>query len=173
MFIPSAVFTTIVIPSAVFATIVSVAIVPVVFEPFMVKPSAAEVGSIIPFEIRAIVFIVDTVAVVATIGGVVIVNIPGEFVLIYDGGRSRRISISILAISVLVVLILINRSRGRGGVLLIYYSGRGRCAYIYPDTRHPESNMGVDIYLGIGRAGDEGGSKDRSKNKQAFHFRRF
>jgi len=119
------------------------------FEPCVVEPSTAEVASIIPFEIRAIVFIVDTVAVVATIGGVVIVNVPGEFVLIYDG--SGGLSITILAIAVLVVLILVNRSRCRGRILLIYYGRRrGRRAYIYPDTRHTESDMGVDIYLRIG-----------------------
>jgi len=136
----------------------------------MVKPSAVEVASIVPFEIRTIVFIVDTVAVVATPCRVVIVNIPGEFVLIYYGGRS--LSISILAIFILVVLVLTNRGRCRGRILLINY-GRGRCAHIYPDPRYTESDMGVDIYLRIGRAGDEGGSKDRCKNKQLFHFRRF
>jgi hypothetical protein len=117
------------------------------------------------------VFIVDTVAVVAAISGVVIINIPGEFVLIDDSGRS--LSIPVLAIFILVVLVLVNRGRSRGGILLIYYSGRGRCAYIYPDSRYTESDMGVDIYLRIGRAGDKGSSKDRCKNKQAFHFRRF
>jgi hypothetical protein len=135
----------------------------------MVKSSAAEVGSIVPFEIRTIVFIIDTVAVVTTIGGVVIVNIPGEFVLIHHGRRSRCI-----AIAVLIVLILAYRSRCRSGILLIYYGRRrGRRAHINPDSGHTESDMGVDIYLGVGRAGDEGTCKDRSKNKQAFHFRRF
>ena len=176
--IPSAVFTTIVIEPSV--------IEPVMFESFVVKPSTAEVGSVIPFEIRTVVFIVDAVTVVATISGVVIVNIPGEFVLVYDGGRSRRISI--LAVSVLV-LILANGSRGGSGILLIYYSGRGRRVHIYPDPRHTESDMGVEIYLRVGRAGDEGTCDDRSKDKQLFthvhiclfkafvilrvHFRRF
>lgn len=156
------------IPSAVLATIV---IEPLVFESCMVKPSTAEVGSIVPFEVRTIVFIVDTVAVVATIGRVVIVSIPGEVVLIYDGSRSRCVTIAILAISVLIVLILTYRSRCRSGILLIYYSGRGRRAHINPDSGDTET--GIDIYLRIGRAGDEGTSKDRCKNKQLFHFRRF
>lgn len=155
-------FTTIVIKPAVIesSAIGSSAIESFPFEPFVVKPSAVEVASVVPFEIRTIVFIVDTVAVVATPCRVVIVDVPGEFVLIYNGRGSLSISILII-ISVLVVLILTNRSRCRGRILLIYYRGRRRCAYIYPDTRHTESDMGVDIYLGIGRAGNEGGSKDR------------
>lgn len=153
------------------AVIVSPTHVPGVFtfEPCMVKPSAVEIASMVPFEIRAIVFIVDPVAVVAIPYGVVIVNIPGEFVLIDNGAGSGRIAIAVLAVSVLVVLILIYRSGS--GILLIYYGGRGRCAHIYPDSGNAETS--VDIYLGIGRAGDEGTCEDRSKNKQLFHFRRF
>jgi len=149
----------------------------------MVKSSAAEVGSIVPFEIRTIVFVIDTVAVVTTPCRIVIVNISGEFILVHNGGRSRCVTIAVL-----IVLILAYRSRCRGGILLIYYGRRrGRRAHINPDSRNTETS--VDIYLGIGRAGDEVTCKDCSKDKQLFthvhiclfrafvilrvHFRRF
>jgi hypothetical protein len=117
------------------------------------------------------VLIIDPVAIVATPGGVVIVNIPGEFILIDNGTGSGRVSVAVLAVSVLVVLILVYRGRCRSGILLIYYRGGGRRAHIYPDSGNTKT--GVDIYLGVGRAGDEGTCEDRSKDKQLFHFRRF
>jgi hypothetical protein len=167
MVIPSAVFSTIVIEPAM---IESVVIESFTFESFMVEPSTAEIASIVSFEIRAVVFIVDTVAVVATPCGVVVVNIPWEFVLIYDGGWCLRITV--LAVYILVVLILANRGRGGGRVLLINY-GRRRCVHIDPDPGYTEPDVGADIYLRVGRVGDKGSAKDRCKNKQLFHFRRF
>jgi hypothetical protein len=145
MVTPSAMFTPIVIPSAAIPTIPSAVFEPFVVESFVVKPSVVEVRSVVPFKVRTIVFIVDTVAVVTTPGRVGIVCVPGVLVFTYSGGLS-------------ISAILVYRSR-----FLINYR-RGRC-YIHPANRSTESKVGTYIYLRIGRAGEQGTCDDRSKDK--------
>ena len=115
------------------------------FEPVMVKPSAVEIPSIIPFEIRTIVFIVDTVAEVAVPNGVVIISIPGEIIFIFNIHRCR------------CIFILVYRS----GLLIDY----GRRCDIHPTDRNAKTDMGIYIYLGVGRAGEKGAGDNRREDK--------
>jgi hypothetical protein len=109
----------------------------IALKPALVESTAIEVRSVVPFERRTIVFIVDTVAEVSIPRGVVVVSIPWEIVLIYDSGRCGRISV--------LVVFLINRVGCRSGILLIYYSRRRRGAYKYSHSWY--TNMGANIYL--------------------------
>src|SRR5579872_7264144 len=65
------------------------------FKTFVVKATPVEIASIFSFKERTIVGIVETIPVVSFPGGVVIISVPGEFILIHN--RSR------------CVLILVNR----------------------------------------------------------------
>jgi hypothetical protein len=142
----------VVIISTVFSSvmIVPVAIIspvlePFMFEPVMVKPSVVEVSSMIPFEIRTIVFIVDAVAEVAVPNGVVVISTPGEIIFIYDARRCR------------CIFILVYRS----GFLVDY----GRRCDVHPADRNTKTDVGIYKYLGVGRAGEKGAGDDRGKDK--------
>jgi len=111
------------------------------FESSTVKPSAVEISSVVPVEIRTVVFVVYPVTVVAIPYGVVIVSIPGEFCFIDDCcGRLGAI------VLVVPIIILVHRCRRR--ILLIdNRRRRGRCGYIYPCSGNAKSDMGTYIYL--------------------------
>ena len=143
MVIPSAVFTSVVIKPVVIEPVVVISPVlePFMFEPFMVKPSAVEIPSIIPFEIRTIVFIIDPVTEVPVPYWVVVIRTPGKFIFIdyrcglipFLVGRCRRVSI-------LVSRILVN---GSG----LINDRRRRRSGINPYSGDPEPYMCVEIYL--------------------------
>jgi len=120
--------------------VVSATCVPFTFKPFVVKTSTVEVSSVVPVEIRAIVFVVDAVTEVAVPNGVVVISIPGVLGLI-DNCCGRLCAI-VLIVS---IVILVDGCRSR--ILLIDYRRRGRCN-IHSAYRKVESD--VDRYLGVG-----------------------
>jgi hypothetical protein len=136
--------------------VISATCVSFTFKPFVVKTSAVEVSSIVPVEIRAIVFVVDAVTEVAVPNGVVVISIPWVLGLIDNrGGR--------LAAIVLIVSIVILVYRCRSRILLINYRRRrGRCN-IHSAYRKVESD--VDRYLGVGGRGNQGAGEDRGEYK--------
>ena len=125
-----------------------------VFVPGMVEGPAIKICPVIPFEIRTVVCIVETVAEVAVPGRIVIVGISGIISFTYYRCGGGSVSIFILVDR---SWFLVNGSR-----LLIYY---GRCSYIYPGAGKAETKMCVDINLGISAAGKETGGYNRGKDK--------
>jgi hypothetical protein len=120
--------------------IISTTYIPIVltFEPYTVKTSAVEVSSIVPVEIRAIVFVVDAVTVVAVPYGVVVVSIPGVLCLIDD--CRGRLGTIVLIVSIVILVY------GCGcRVLLIDYGRRRRRCNIHSAYRKVEAD--VDRYL--------------------------
>jgi hypothetical protein len=144
--------------TVVFITIVimTLATITVVFISPTVKTAMVEVAIMLSFKERAIVCIVVMIAIVPVPGGIVIINIPGEFIFIYDGittflvCRGGRITVVVDRRGLIGRSRLINyRSRGDIG-------GSGR--NINPRAGDTEANVRIDINLGITLGSDETGS---------------
>jgi hypothetical protein len=132
------------------------------FEPGMIKAAAVEITPVIPFERRAVVGIIETVAIVPVPGRVVIINVPGEliFVCYSRGVLGRGGGISILVGRVRRISIIIDRGRllinDRG--LLI--NGGGGSTYINSGAGDPEADVCINEDLGITGSSDEAGGYD-------------
>jgi hypothetical protein len=109
----------------------------------VVEPAAIEVGSVGSFKPGTVVSEVDTVAIVAAPGRVVIVGIPGELRFTNLGGGivATAVDRGRLIVHRLVVHrcgLLIDGSR----------SGVDGCrSHIYPGAGDTKTNVCVDIYL--------------------------
>jgi hypothetical protein len=108
----------------------------------MVEATAIEIPPVFSFKVGTIVLEVDAIAIVATPGGVLIVDVAG--VLGFTNGRRRIVSTVIFGCWLLIY-------RGR---LFIH---RCRCD-IYPGAGNPEADMGIYVYLGITFGSDEAGA---------------
>ncbi len=117
----------------------------VMFEPVVVKTTAVEISPVVPFEERTVVFEVETIAVVAVPGRIIIICISGEISF-----TDRRCGI---------VSACIYRS---GGICAGVYDRRSD---IDPGYRYPHANAGGDKYLGITFSSDEAGGYNCGKNK--------
>jgi uncharacterized membrane protein YgdD (TMEM256/DUF423 family) len=141
------------------SAIIMSAIETLVFKSGVVKTSVVEISVVVSFKVGTIVGIVKAIAIVSVPGGIGIIGISGELVLICNA-----------IISVLVY-------RGWcGGIAII----AGWCALIYDRSRgdisgagrnihscagDTEANVCVDIYLRIAFSSDEAGSYEGGKNK--------
>src|SRR5579871_4386772 len=65
----------------------------VMFEPRVVKTFVTEVSSMLPLEVRTVVFKIEAIPVVTVPGGIVIVGISGE--IGFADGRSGVVSASV------------------------------------------------------------------------------
>lgn len=125
-------------------------------EPGVVKTPTVEIGPVIPFEERAIVFEIETIPVVTVPGRVVIISIAGEF------GFADSWVCKVSA-----------RIYGSGSdIASINYgcrSDKGPANNGESDTDMRESdagaNAGTDINLGITFASDEAGGYNCCKDK--------
>lgn len=145
----------IMIPAAIMVppTAVVIPFAALVFESFMVEPAAIEVVPVVSFEIGAIVFEVEAVAIVAVPGGVVIVGVAGEFGL--ADGRSCIVSTLVHRGGFINGGRFINGSR---------FVNRGRCD-IYPGARDTEADVRVYKNLGITFGSDEAGGYNGRKDE--------
>lgn len=142
------------------SAIIMPAIETFVFKSGVVETSVVEISVVFSFKVGTIVGIVKTIAIVSVPGGIGIIGISGEIVLICDGIISilvyRGWCGSIAIIVDRCALIYDRRSRGD-------ISGAGR--YIYSCTGDAEANVCIDIYLRITFSSDEAGSYEGGKNK--------
>lgn len=125
-------------------------------EPGVVKTPTVEIGPVIPFEDRTIVFEIETIPVVTVPGRVVIIGIAGEVGFAGSGG-----------------CIVSVRIYGSGSdIASVNYgcgSDKGPANNGEPDTDMCESdagaNAGADINLGITFTSDEAGGYNCCKDK--------
>jgi hypothetical protein len=111
----------------------------------VVKSTAVEIGPVVSFEERTIVFKVEPIPVVPVPGRVVIISIAGEFGFANSG--------------CCIVSACVNRS---GSVCTGIYDRRGD---IYPWCGYAKTYAGSDKNLGITFGSDEAGGYDSCKDK--------
>ena len=115
-------------------------------EPGVVKTTAVEVCSVLPFEEGAVVCEIEPVPVVAVPGRIIIIGISGEI-----GFTDSRCGI---------VATLIHR---RSGSVCIGIDDRARG--IDPGCGYAQTYAGADIYLGITLGSDEAGGEYGCEDK--------
>ena len=119
----------------------------VVYEPGVVEMTAMEIGPVVSFKERTVVFEVETVPVVTVPCRILIVGISGEI-----GFTDRRSGI---------ITVCINWC---GRISRTVNNGCG-CCYNDMGNRNPEPDVCADEYLGITFSSDKAGCYDGGENK--------